>query len=270
MAQELVTVADERFSSQARTVIDSLLPAPARSAQEERERRLAYLAVGCRLFGRYGFDSGVAGHMSARDPGDPDRFWVNRVGRPFSMMRVSDLLLVDGDGCVVEGDGHVNLAAFAIHSAVHRARPDVVSAAHTHSKHGRAWSTLGRLLDPISQDACAFYEDHALFDQYHGPVLGAGEGAAIATALGPHKAVILANHGLLTVGGSVEEAVWWFLSMEAACEAQLLAEAAGRPRPISPEFAAATARQTGSPEIGRVSFMPYFLEVTTREPEVLH
>jgi ribulose-5-phosphate 4-epimerase/fuculose-1-phosphate aldolase len=270
MARGPAALVDDRFGPQARAVIDALLPAPARSEQEERERRLAYLAVGCRLFGRHGFDNGVAGHVSARDPGDPDCFWVNPVGRPFSMMRVSDFLLVDGGGRVVEGEGHVNLAAFAIHSAVHRARPDVVSAAHTHSKHGRAWSTLGRMLDPISQDACAFYDDHALFDQYHGPVMEASEGAAIAATLGTNKAAILANHGLLTVGQSVEEAVWWFLAFEAACEAQLLAEAVGHPKPIPPEHAAATALQVGSPEIGRLSFMPYFLEVTTREPDVLH
>jgi len=259
----------EGLSRDARAVIDALLPPPTQSVEEERDRRLAYLAAGFRLFGRYGFDNGVAGHMSARDPADHDRFWVNPVGRPFSMIRVSDLLLVDSDGTVVKGDGQVNLAAFAIHSAVHRARPDVVSAAHTHSRYGRAWSTLGRLLSPISQDACAFYGDHALFDRYHGPVMEATEGEAIAAALGHHKAAILCNHGLLTVGGSVEEAVWWFLAFEAACEAQMLAESVGEPRPISPEHAAATARQVGSPEIGRLSFLPYFAEVTAREPDVL-
>ena len=269
MAEDVMTRAGDGLGTKARAVIDALLPPPTRSVEEERDRRLAYLAVGCRLFGRYGFDNGVAGHVSARDPGDPDRFWVNPVGRTFSMMRVSDLLLVDTDGTVVKGEGHVNLAAFAIHSAVHAARPDVVSAAHTHSKHGRAWSTLGRGLEPLTQDACAFYGDHTIFDAYHGPVLDAGEGKAIAATLGGNKAIILCNHGLLTVGGSVEEAVWWFLSMEAACETQLLAEAAGRPRPISPQHAAATARQVGSPEIGRVSFMPYFLELTSREPDVL-
>jgi ribulose-5-phosphate 4-epimerase/fuculose-1-phosphate aldolase len=261
--------AEDGLSAQARAVITALLPAPSRTVEEERDRRLAYLAVGCRLFGRHGFDNGVAGHVSARDPDDADRFWVNPVGRPFSMMRVSDLLLVDADGTVVKGDGQVNLAAFAIHSAVHRARPDVVSAAHTHSRYGRAWSTLGRLLAPITQDACAFYRDHALFDRYNGPVMAASEGEAIAAALGRHKAAILCNHGLLTVGGTVEEAVWWFLAFEAACEAQLLAEPVGAPRPIAPEHAAATARQVGSPEIGRLSFMPYYLEVTTREPDVL-
>ena len=112
---------------------------------------------------------------------------------------------------------------------MHAARPDVIAAAHSHSMYGKAWSSLGRLLDPITQDACAFYEDHALFDDYTGVVLDLEEGKRIAHALGDNKAVILRNHGLLTVGHSVDEAVWWFITMERSCQAQLLAEAAGTP-----------------------------------------
>ena len=123
----------------------------------------------------------------------------------------------------------MNRAAFAIHSQVHAARPDVIAAAHSHSIYGKAWSSLGRLLDPLTQDACAFYEDHALFDDYTGVVLDLEEGKRIAHALGDNKAVILRNHGLLTVGHSVDEAVWWFITMERSCQAQLLAEAAGTP-----------------------------------------
>ena len=108
----------------------------------------------------------------------------------------------------------MNTAAFAIHSAVHAARPDVIAAAHSHSIYGKSWSSLGRLLDPLTQDACAFYDDHALFDDYTGVVLDPEEGKRIAHALGERKAVILRNHGLLTVGHSVDEAVWWFITME--------------------------------------------------------
>jgi len=93
---------------------------------------------------------------------------------------VRDLLLVDDHGEVVEGDHPVNTAAFAIHSQVHAARPDVMAAAHAHSVHGKAWSALGRLLEPITQDACAFYGDHALFDDFTGVVLDVEEGKRIA------------------------------------------------------------------------------------------
>ncbi len=123
-----------------------------------------------------------------------------RSAENFKHVRVSDLILVNRDGVVVEGDAFVNQAAFAIHSQVHEARPEIVAAAHAHSLHGKAWSSLGRLLDPLTQDACAFYEDHSLFDDYTGVVLDPEEGKRIAHALGENKAVILRNHGLLTTG----------------------------------------------------------------------
>src|SRR5215471_6506275 len=178
------------------------------SPEEERRHRKERLAAGFRLFGKFGFDEGVAGHITARDPERLDHFWVNPFGMNFKHIRVSDLLLVNDRGEVVEGDHPVNAAAFAIHSQVHAARPDVIAAAHAHSLHGKAWSSLGRLLDPITQDACAFFEDHALFDDFTGVVLDTEEGKRIGVALGDNKAVILRNHGLLTVGHSVDAAVW--------------------------------------------------------------
>src|SRR5581483_2217061 len=194
------------------------------TVEEERLHRKQRLAASFRLFGRFGFDEGVAGHITARDPEHLDHFWVNPFGMSFSHIRVSDLILVNDRGEVVEGTSTVNAAAFAIHSQVHAARPDVVAAAHSHSVHGKSWSTLGRLLDPLTQDACAFFEDHAVFDDYTGVVLDPEEGKRIAHALGDRKAVILRNHGLLTVGRSVDEAVWWFITMERSCQAQLMAE----------------------------------------------
>ena len=176
------------------------MPPTFTSVEDERLHRKQRLAGAFRLFSRFGFDEGVAGHITARDPEKLDHFWVNPFGMHFGQIRVSDLILVNDEGEVVEGDRPVNAAAFAIHSQVHRARPDVVSAAHSHSTYGRAWSTLGRLLDPITQDVCAFHRDHALFDDYTGVVLDLEEGRRIGEALGPKKAVILRNHGLLSLG----------------------------------------------------------------------
>ena len=81
-------------------------------------------------------------------------------------------------------------------------------------------------LAPITQDACAFYEDHVVYDDYGGVVVELDEGRRIAQALGKAKAAILQNHGLLTTGGSVDEAVWWFACMDRCCQAQMLAMAA--------------------------------------------
>ena len=236
--------------------------------EEERLHRKQRLAAAFRLFGKFGFDEGVAGHITARDPEHLDHFWVNPFGMPFSHIRVSDLIRVNDAGEVVEGDALVNGAAFAIHSQVHAARPDVIAAAHAHSVHGKAWSSLRRKLDPLTQDACAFYDDHEVFDDYTGVVLDLEEGKRIAASVGDSKAVILSNHGLLTVGHSVDEAAWWFITMERTCQAQLLAEAAGDPVLIDSQMAALTATQVGSRVSGYFSFAPLYAKITREQPDL--
>lgn len=245
------------------------MPPTFSSVDEERQHRKERLAAGFRLFSRFGFDEGVAGHITARDPELEDHFWVNPFAMHFGHIRASDLILVNHQGEVVQGDRPVNGAAFAIHSQVHAARPDAVAAAHSHSTYGRAFSTLGKQLDPLTQDVCAFYEDHALFDDYTGVVLDIEEGKRIAHALGDNKAVILRNHGLLTVGHSVDEAVWWFITMERSCQVQLLAEAAGTPVHIEPEMASLTSRQIGSHFVGWFSFQPLYDRIVREQPDLL-
>jgi ribulose-5-phosphate 4-epimerase/fuculose-1-phosphate aldolase len=236
---------------------------------DERTTRKQRLAAAFRLFARFGFDEGVAGHITARDPEHPDRFWVNPLGVYFGHIRASDLILVDHSGKVLEGSRPVNRAAFAIHSEIHKARPDVVAAAHAHSPSGKTWSSLGRLLDPITQDACAFHEDHALFADYDGVVNDTDEGAKIGEALGGKKAVILQNHGLLTVGRSVDEAAWWFITMERSCETQLRAEAAGGPKLIPDAVARKTRAQIGSSPVGWLSFQPLWERITREQPDLV-
>ena len=238
------------------------------SSDEQRTHIKQRMAAAFRLFDRFGFNEGVAGHLTARDPERTDCFWVNPFGMSFGQIRASDLILVNHDGEVVEGDWPVNVAAFAIHSQVHAARPDVQAAAHTHSRYGRAWSTLGRLLDPITQDACAFFEDHGLFDDYTGVVVDTEEGKRIAHALGGHKAAILRNHGLLTVGHTVDEAAWLFITMERTAEVQLLAEAAGTPVLIEAEMARKTSQQVGSHLAGWFSAQPLFDWIESAEPDL--
>src|SRR4051794_3620289 len=162
--------------------------AQQRSLVEERRHRQERLAGAFRLFARQGFDRGLAGHITARDPELTDHFWVNPFGLHFSRIKVSDLLLVNSHGEIAVGRGPLNRAAFAIHAAIHEARPDVVAAAHTHSLHGKAWSTLGRRLSPLTQDSCVFYQDHGVFDEFGGVVYETSEGDKIAAALGSHKA----------------------------------------------------------------------------------
>jgi ribulose-5-phosphate 4-epimerase/fuculose-1-phosphate aldolase len=244
-------------------------PEEPRTIEEERLHRKRRLAASYRIFARCGFDLGLAGHITARDPEYADRFWVGRLGPWFGHIRVSDLVLVDHGGNILEGEGPINQAGFAIHSELHKARPDVVAAAHSHSIYGKAWSALGRLLDPISQDSCFFYEQHALYDSFSGIVLDSSEGERIARSLGDKRAVILQNHGILTVGKSVESAVASYISLENACQAQLLAEAAGTIKPISPEVARHTASQMKGSDPGAFGFRTLWDQILREEPDFL-
>jgi len=239
------------------------------TVEEVRLDRKKKLAAALRVFGKFGFDEGVAGHITVRDPELNDHFWVNPMGRSFKQMKVSDLLLVNHHGEVVEGSGLLNGAAFTIHSRIHMANPNITAAAHSHSVYGKAFSALGKLLDPLTQDACAFYDDHVLFDDFSGVVLDNTEGERIAAALGNRKAAILQNHGLLTVADSIDAAAWWYITMERSCQAQLLAEAAGTPKPIDREVALHTRETVGSALAGWFSFQPLYDVITAEQPELL-
>ncbi|MFI1681022.1 class II aldolase/adducin family protein [Streptomyces sp. NPDC020607] len=245
------------------------MPPVHTSVADERRHRKERLAGALRIFGRLGYEDGVSGHITARDPEHTDCFWVNPFGMPFKHITVGDLVLANADGQVVEGRHHVNQAAFTVHAQAHLARPDVVAVAHCHSLHGRALSTLGALLDPITQEACAFYETHALYDGYTGVVVDAEEGRRIATALGDHKAVILRNHGLLTVGDSVDAAAWWFISMERSCQVQLSARAAGRPVLIGHKQAVQTREQLGSDLVAWINYQSLWQDISRSEPDLL-
>ena len=239
------------------------------TVEEERKHRKDKLAGALRIFGRLGFGEGVAGHITVRDPEFPDHFWVNPFGMSFRHIRSSDLILVNHKGDVVYGTRPVNRAAFVIHAAVHEARPDIVAAAHAHSVNGKAFSSLGIKLDPITQDSCIFYEDHTVITAQGGAVVFEVEaGRELASHFPTGKAAIHQNHGLFTVGESVDEAAFWFISMERSCQAQLLAMAAGTPKLIPHEMASYTQEQTGYHFAGWFSFQPLWQEITRTDPEL--
>ncbi|KNZ56349.1 uncharacterized protein VP01_2427g2 [Puccinia sorghi] len=203
--------------------------------EEERKYKLGKLAAAFRIFAEYGFDEGVAGHLTLRDPILTDHFWVNPFGRAFSQMTVSDLLLINPEGEIVMGG-----------------KPD-----------RQVYNELLISLDITTQDACAFYNDLAVYRGFGGVVLAAEEGNNIAKALGQNKAVILQNHGLLTTGTSIEAAVWWFISLESLCRIQLLADAAAGGRGIQTikageKEAEFTYRAVGSHMAGWAQAQPYF------------
>jgi ribulose-5-phosphate 4-epimerase/fuculose-1-phosphate aldolase len=247
------------------------LPAPETFATvaDERIHCKAKLAGALRVFGRLGFAEGVAGHITVRDPEFPDHFWVNPFGVSFRHIRSSDLILVNHSGEVVYGNHRVNRAAFVLHTAIHQARPDVVAAAHAHSVHGKAFSSLGIPLAPTTQDACLFYGDHTVIAEHGGAVVVDVETAReFASRFGTGKAAIHKNHGLFTVGHTVDEAAFWFISLERSCQAQLLAMAAGSQHEIRHEYAAHTRELGGSPLAGWIGFQPLWQEICRTDPDL--
>ncbi|AQZ96324.1 class II aldolase/adducin family protein [Halopseudomonas phragmitis] len=229
------------------------------------------LAAAFRLFALYQFDEGLAGHITVRDPVEPDTFWVNPVGVHFALIRASDLVRLDHSGKLVEGEALVNLAAFMIHSRIHARYPQINAVAHAHSPKGRAWSAFGKPLQPLTQDGCVFFERHAVFSQFNGVVHQQGEGDAIADQLAEgHVGLILQNHGLLTVGKDVDSAVSLFIQLEKACETQLLVQAAGADaQPIPAEIARKTRAFTGSDLVVWGNFQPQYEMIARLQPDLL-
>jgi ribulose-5-phosphate 4-epimerase/fuculose-1-phosphate aldolase len=244
------------------------LPQAFATVEEERMHRKVQLAAAFRMFSKAGLDEGVAGHVTARDPEFTDSYWVNPFGMHFSLIKQSDLVRVNHAGEVVEGNRAVNGAAVAIHCAVHAARPDVVAAAHAHGPYGKTLSSLPMGIEMLTQDACAFYDDFGVFEQFSGVVLDPEEGRKIGRALGSKKAVILRNHGMLTVGHSVESAAWWFLTLERTSQSQLMAHAAGTPTVIDDANAKATYDTVGGEFAGWFQFQPIWQRISKDNPDI--
>jgi len=225
--------------------------ATRKTVEDVRAQRKMECALGYRLLAAMKWGDLGDGHISARDPGRPDCFWMLRYGVSYDDVKVSDLVLVGPDGKLVEGRGGVNLAGYYIHHPILQARPDLVSAVHVHTGWGTPFSSEARLFDPISQESCIFFEDHALFDDEEVQVQSVAAGARIAEALGDNRAIILRNHGLLTAADSVAEAVGSFVHMERVAEVHMKTK---NPQPISAEAARFAQQDLVSYGIGEVAF----------------
>ena len=216
-----------------------------------RTHRKHRLALAYRLFGALYWGEQGDGHISARDPERTDCFWLLRYGVPFGEATLTDLVLVDPDGAVVGGDGEINPTAHYIHWPVHEARPDVVCAVHTHTPYGTPWSACAEPFTMICQEAVAFHESNVVFDDGEVDIIDLDGGKRIAAALGDAKLAILRNHGLLTVGGTVDEAMGWYLMAERVAEVHCKAP---RPKPISDAEARRCAPVIAAPEQGWKTF----------------
>ena len=217
----------------------------------QRAHRRERLALAYRVFGALGWGQLGDGHISARDPILTDHFWLGRYGVPFGRVTVDDLVLVAPDGSAADAAGakaDINPAAYFIHWPVHEARPDIVCAAHIHTPYGTPFAAMLEPVRPISQEACAFHGDHAIFDDDELDIVSLDGGKRIASALGPARAAILRNHGLLTVGPTVDEAIGWFVMLERVAEVQV--KAGARAQAVSDDAAALVHGNVGGRMLG--------------------
>ena len=220
-----------------------------------------------------GFDEGVAGHITVRDPEHPELYWTNPMAVHFDQVKVSNLILVNHDGQVLEGRHALNRAGFVLHAAVHEAHPDIVAMCHAHTVYGTAFAALGRGLEPITQDAACFFEDHVVITEDAGAVaVEEGAGARVAAAFDGVKAAIHQNHGLLTASRhSIDAAAFWFIALERCCQQQLLVEATGRtPTLVTPDSARYSREHVGSEYIGWLHFQPVYDQILESSPDFLN
>jgi len=218
-------------------------PADAPMSELQVREELAALY---RLVAHFRMTDHIDTHISARIPGTPDHFLINRWGVLFHEMGPQDLVKIDPQGNPLEQlpEGvRVNSAGFTIHSAVHMARHDLACVVHTHTADGIAVSAQTEGLLPISQHAMRFHNRIGYHD-YQGIALDLDERDSLVADLGQHRAMILRNHGLLVGGRTIAEAWVNIHYLERACQAQVKATSSGAPlvRP-SPEVCERTAQQ---------------------------
>ena len=203
-------------------------PAQLAGVSEAEWKVRCDLAALYRLVAHFRMTDLIYTHISARVPGPEHHFLINQYGIMFHEMRASDLVKIDCDGNVVgeQATRRVNAAGFTIHSAIHMAREDLTCVIHTHTAAGMAVAAQKQGLLPISQHALKFY-GHLAYHGYEGIALDLDERDRLVRDLGEHRAMILANHGLLCAGRSIPEAFNNIYYLERACQAQVAALAGG-------------------------------------------
>jgi len=238
---------------------------------DERTYRKQHLVAACRAFAMYGYDYGFAGHLTVRDPEYPHLYWTNPMCVHFADVTVSSLILADHSGTVQEGKYAINRAGFVLHAAVHEHNPNVMAMCHAHTLYGAAFCATGRPIDPISQDACAFFEDQVVIGKSAGAVaVEEKSGLGVAQIMGDYRAALHQNHGLLTSSPhSIDDAAWWFIALEQCCKAQLAVEATGiTPTLVTPDRARYSREHVGSSFIGWLHFQPLYDRIAKTQPDM--
>ncbi|ALN59028.1 class II aldolase/adducin family protein [Lysobacter enzymogenes] len=243
-----LTLDKDTLVAKARQSMQRMLPDNAWTPRQK-------LALTCRILFDAGHDSGLAGQITCRAD-KPGTYYTQRLGLGFDEISESNLLLVDEDLNVLEGDGMAN-PANRFHSWVYRARPDVNCIIHTHPLHIVALSMLEVPLMVSHMDICPLFDDCAFLKQWPGVPVGNEEGEIISAALGDKRAILLAHHGQLVACASIEEACVLASLFERAAKLQLLAMAAGEIKPIPEALAREAHDWISTPKRSQTTFAYY-------------
>lgn len=225
------------------------------------------IALTCRALFDAGHDSALSGQISTRGD-DPDTFWTQRLGLGFDEITSDNLLLVDHDLSVLSGEGVAN-PANRFHGWIYRARPDVNCIVHTHSLHVAALAMLEVPLQVSQMDTAPLYDDCAFLKDWPGVPVGNEEGEIISAALGDKRAILLAHHGQLVVGATIEEACSLAHLIERAAQLQLLAMSAGEIAPLPQRLAREAHDWTLSPRRSEANFQYYARRALRRHPDAI-
>jgi ribulose-5-phosphate 4-epimerase/fuculose-1-phosphate aldolase len=209
------------------------------------------LAACYRLVELFGFSDLVFNHVTAKVPGEHQRYLINHYGLAYEEITASNLVKIDLEGRIVDpGPYEINPAGFVIHSAIHAAREDAGCVLHTHSLAATAVACLPEGFVPMTQGGFQFHERIAYHD-YEGFALDEAEKKRLVADLGARNAMLLRNHGVLTIGRSIAEAFRRLYFLEQACAVQLQVMQAGRaPRLPGKGVAERTARNWESGDAG--------------------
>src|SRR5215472_8454081 len=225
------------------------------------------LALACRILAMEGHDSGLAGQLTARGP-RPNTYYMLRFGLGLDEIAAGNLLLVDDDLNVLEGEGMPN-PSNRFHLWIYRARPVIGSIMHTHPPHVSALSMIGVPLAVSHMDTTLFFEDCAWLREWPGTPIGDEEGRIISEALGDKKAILLAHHGLLTATASVEHALVLAMFIERAAKLQLMAMSAGTIAPVDPALAQEAHDYRHKPKAIAATFAYYARRALRQDASVL-
>lgn len=225
------------------------------------------IALSCRILASQGHESALAGQITAR-AGEPGTYWMLSFGLGFDEAAKSNIVRVDADLNIVEGEGMPN-PSNRFHLWIYEHRPQINVIIHTHPPHVSALSMIGEPLAVSHMDTSMFYEDCAYLPEWPGVPIGDEEGRIISDALGTKRAILLAHHGQLSACRTIEEATMLSIFIERAAQLQLMARAAGSIRPIKPEHGREAHDYRLKPTYIDAVFCYYARQVLRESDEVL-